>query len=76
MKTTWGVDERNKSKSNGFGINAELGLRPGNYYPWISFRIFEETNQCLWLPLRKQYQVSCRGNYDFSFGLADPTVIP
>jgi hypothetical protein len=63
MKTKWGVNNRNKTTSNGLGINLELGGTINQHLPFFSIRMFDAANPCLWLPLRKQYIFSIKYIY-------------
>lgn len=67
IRTKWGENKINKSHSNQLGINFEVGATFSEYLPWLTFRAFGESNQCLWLPLRKQYQFNLKYLYDIPF---------
>ena len=69
MRTRWGEGGRNKSTSNHFGFNFEIGGRIQPNHPWLSYRLFEPANPCLWLPLRKQHQINLKYSYDFPISL-------
>ncbi len=66
MKTKWGVNNRNKTTSNGLGINLELGGVINQHLPFFSIRMFDAANPCLWLPLRKQYQLNLKYMYKYT----------
>jgi len=60
ITTKWGANKVNKTHSYNLGFNLEVGGSPGEYFPWLTFRTFGESNKCLWLPLRKQYQFNMK----------------
>jgi hypothetical protein len=63
MMTKWGENRINKTTSNGLGFNIELGGMISNKLPYLSIRMFDPINPCLWLPLRKQYQINLKYMY-------------
>lgn len=66
MQTKWGENKINKTTSSGLGFNMEVGGTFAEKMPFISFRMFDPVNPCLWLPLRKQYQVNLKYLYNFA----------
>jgi hypothetical protein len=46
-KLKWGLNEVNKSYSNGWGINIDAGLKPFLFSPYVGFRYFRINNVCM-----------------------------
>ncbi len=46
-KLKWGVNEVNKSYSNGWGINIDAGFKPSLFSPYLGFRYFRINNICM-----------------------------